>query len=152
MVTKIFYPFWLPFGIAGVSLKYLILIRRNKKIFQNYNRLRCQHAYDFNVEKASVAFEIIPALLSLNEADLPGYVTEGEGACGIYGIRSSDYLKKAIHDYFPELINKKISYQKYLIRRPAIESLLIIGSVGTVAQNDRSDFDYWVCANFVARR
>lgn len=121
------------------------LIQRNKNVFRNYNQLRCQHAYDFNVEKATVAFEIIPVLLTVNEPDLPGYVSGGEAACGIYGIRSSNDLKRVIKDYFPELQKRRISYQKYFVRRPIIESLFIIGSIGTVAQTESSDFDYWVC-------
>jgi adenylate cyclase class 1 len=123
------------------------LIHRNKKCFQNYNRLRYQLAYDLNAEKASVAFEIIPVLLTLNEVDLPGYVQGGEVACGVYGIGSSYHLRRVIQDYFPEARRRQIPYQRYLIKRPMVESLFLLGSIGTIAQTDGSDFDFWVCVD-----
>ena len=104
-----------------------------------------QYAYDLNAEKASVAFEIIPALLSINETGLPGYVSGGEDWCGVCGMNWSKDLAKVIHDYFPETRSRRISYQPYLAKRPVVESLFLIGSIGTVAQTSRSDFDYWVC-------
>lgn len=122
-------------------------IRRNKKIFLNYNQLRQRCAYDLKPEKASVAFEIIPVLLSLNEPDIPGYIPKGENACGVYGIGSSKHLKSIINRYFPATHNKRISYQRHIIKRPIIESLLLMGSIGTIAQNDKSDFDFWVCTD-----
>lgn len=131
------------------SLKKLSVrqIQKNKKIFTNYNRLRCQYAYDLDPEKASVVFEIIPALLTINEVDLPGYVSGGDAGCGLYGVGSSYQLSGVIEDYFPETRRRNIQYQGYLIRRPLIESLFLLGSVGTVAQTLDSDFDFWVCVD-----
>jgi adenylate cyclase, class 1 len=123
-------------------------IQRNKKLFQSYNRLRMQYAYDLNAEKASVAFEIIPVLLTLNEVDLPGYVSGGDTGCGVYGVGSSYHLKRVISDYFPEAKKRNIPYQHYLVRRSLIESLFVLGSIGTVGQTERSDFDYWVCVDY----
>ncbi len=122
-------------------------IQKNKKIFVNYNRLRCQYAYDLDPEKASVVFEIIPALLTINEVDLPGYVSGGDSGCGLYGVGSSYQLSAVVEDYFPETRRRNIQYQSYLIRRPLIESLFLLGSVGTVAQTFDSDFDFWVCVD-----
>lgn len=121
------------------------LLRKNKRIFRSYSRLRRESAQGLNREKASVAFEIIPVLLSLNEKGLPGYVPGGEEACGVYGMNSAQDLKKAVQDYFPETANKRIAYQGYIVRRPVIESLFTMGSIGTVAQTGKSDFDFWVC-------
>lgn len=123
------------------------LIQRNKHLFLNYNRLRRQFAYDLSPEKASVAFEIIPVLMSLNEVDLPGYVQGAEACCGVYGLGSSYHLRKVIQDYFPEVQRRSIPYQHYIIQRPMVESLFIVGSVGTVGQTEQSDFDYWVCVD-----
>ncbi|MFO8165217.1 MAG: class I adenylate cyclase [Desulfatiglandales bacterium] len=120
-------------------------IRRNKKLFLNYSQMRRACAYELNPQNAPVAFEIIPVLLSLNETILPGYVSGGDEACGVYGIGSSKKLKTTIDGYFPEARKKRISYQHHLITRPIIESLFIMGSIGTIAQNNKSDFDFWVC-------
>ncbi|MBN1103068.1 MAG: class I adenylate cyclase [Deltaproteobacteria bacterium] len=114
-------------------------------LFGHYTRLRREYAYDLCPEKASVAFEIIPALLSLNEPDLPGFVSGGTEWCGISGMNSAQKLKQTVHEYFPEGRNKNINYQACLVSRPSIESLFLMGSTGTVAQTCKSDFDYWVC-------
>jgi adenylate cyclase class 1 len=123
------------------------LIRRNRLLFGEYTRLRRQYAYDLNGEKAFVAFEIIPTLLSLNETGLPGFVPEGEKGCGIYGMGTSGGMKGLVEDYFPETKNRRIPYQRYFVKRPMIESLFLMGSAGTVAQTEMSDFDYWVCVD-----
>jgi len=107
--------------------------------------MRRNCAYELSPQNAPIAFEIIPVLLSLNESILPGHVSGGDEACGVYGIGSSKKLKTTINHYFPEARKMKISYQRHLIKRPIIESLFIMGSIGTIAQNDKSDFDFWVC-------
>ena len=120
-------------------------IRRNKKLFLNYSRMRRNCAYELSPQNAPVAFEIIPVLLSLNESILPGYVPGGKAACGVYGIGPSKRLETTINNYFPEARKMRISYQRHLIKRPIIESLFLMGSIGTIAQNEKSDFDFWVC-------
>jgi len=122
-------------------------LRRNKKLFLNYSQQRRGCAYELYPQTATVAFEIIPALLSLNEPHLPGFVPGGEMAYGVYGIGSSKKLKKTIHTYFIETRKMRFSYQRHLINRPIIESLFLMGSIGTIAQNDKSDFDFWVCVD-----
>ncbi len=123
------------------------LIRRNKLVFRQYTQQRRHYAYALNAEKASIAFELIPVLLSLNEPDLPGYVPEGGMSCGVYNIGVARNLKDLIESYFPETRKRKIPYQKYLVKRPIIETLFVMGSVGTVAQTEKSDYDYWVCVD-----
>lgn len=119
--------------------------RRYKKLFENYTQRRKELAYNLYPESALVAFEIIPALLSVNVAGLPGYVEGGDAVCGICRTGSPRELKKVLQEYFPEIVNGRNGFQKFLIQRPVIESLLLIGSIGTVAQTKNSDFDYWVC-------
>ena len=122
-------------------------IQRNKKLFLNYTRLRMEHAFAQDPEKAAVAFDIIPVLMSLNEVDLPGYVSRGHTGCGVYGVGSSYHLKSVIQEYFPETRFRNIPFQQYLVRKPVVESLFVLGSIGTVAQTDQSDFDFWVCVD-----
>jgi adenylate cyclase class 1 len=109
--------------------------------------MRRKCAYDLSPQTAPVAFEIIPALLSLNDPILPGYIPDGDNACGVYGVGSAKTLKKRITHYFPEARKLKIAYQRHLIKRPIIESLLVMGSIGTVTQNEDSDYDFWVCVD-----
>jgi len=122
-------------------------IQRNRKLFSNYNKLRMEHAFAEDPEKASVAFHIIPVLLSINEVGLPGYVSKGETGCGVYGVGSSRHLKNVIQEYFPETKHRSIPYQQCLVRKPVVESLFLLGSIGTVAQTEQSDYDFWVCVD-----
>lgn len=122
-------------------------LRRNRKIFLNFTCLRRRCAYELNPEKASIAFEIIPMLLSLNEPELPGYVPGAEYGCGIYDVGSAKNIRIAINNFFPETRKRKISYQRHLIKKPVIDSLFLMGSIGTVAQNEKSDYDFWVCTD-----
>ncbi|MEW6669739.1 MAG: class I adenylate cyclase [Thermodesulfobacteriota bacterium] len=123
------------------------VIRRNRQFFNNYSRLRRQYAYEVSPERGAVAFEIIPALLNLNEPFLPGYVRDGAKACGISGMNISQDVRKAIYDYFPETRSRLNAYRSHFTNRPSIESLFLMGSIGTVAQTAKSDFDYWVCVD-----
>ena len=122
-------------------------IRRYKQLFLNYVKMRRKCAYDLSPQGAPVAFEIIPALLSLNDPLLPGYIPDGDNACGVHAVGSATSLKKRITHYFPEARKLKIAYQRHLIKRPIIESLLVMGSIGTVTQNKESDYDFWVCVD-----
>jgi adenylate cyclase, class 1 len=119
--------------------------RRHKELFKSYNQKRINLAYALNSEKASVAFEIIPALLSVNVPGLPGYVAGGDAVCGICRTGTARDFKKVLKNYFPEIVTGQKGFRRFLIQRPVIESLLLIGSIGTVAQTANSDFDYWVC-------
>jgi len=121
------------------------IIRRNKRVFEEYCRRRRQNAFDLDKEKAAVAFDIVPTLLSINDRNLPGYIPDGDSACGIYGFGTSRKLDDVVRTYFFDTRRRRIPYQRFLIQRPMIESLFLMGSVGTVAQRQRSDFDFWAC-------
>ena len=120
-------------------------IRKNKKLFLTYSKQRRKCAYELYPQTAPVAFEIIPALLSINIPGLPGFVPKGDKAYGVYGIGPVKYLKQTISTYFSDTSRTKFSFQNHLINRPVIESLFLMGSIGTIAQNEASDFDLWVC-------
>ncbi len=98
-------------------------------------------AFDIFKPRQADLFQIIPYLLHENIA-LPG-------------IRH-DFEKKTPHgifDYHPgpesiEIISKYARGKRYTPAHPvnpAIEGLFTMGSIGSVAQADDSDIDYWVC-------
>lgn len=130
--------------MKGIDLK---AIRRNRLVFEQWNRLRREYAYELNAERASVVFEIIPALLSVNEPFLPGFVAGADADCGIFGSNDSKRLERVIYDYFPETRARRLSFQRFVIHRGMIESLFLMGSIGSVAQTSKSDFDFWVCVD-----
>ncbi len=109
--------------------------------FLRQNRYSLITAFDIFKPKQADLFQIIPFLLHDNIA-LPGI--------------KNDFRKETphgIYDYHPdpetlEIISKYARGKKHApvpFREPAIEGLFTIGSIGSVAQADDSDIDYWVC-------
>ncbi len=120
---------------------------RNKRAFCLFNKKRLERALEMLPEMTGLAFQVIPFLIHTNHKGFPGYVDARDTPCGIHYFEWSNNLQRITREFFPE---KKILYKgaiKLFPNIPSIESLLLMGSIGTVAQTERSDFDYWVCIN-----
>ncbi len=120
---------------------------RNKRAFYLFNKKRLERALEMLPKMTGLVFQIIPFLIHTNHKGFPGYVDDPDTPCGINYFEWSNNLQRITKKFFPE---KKILYKgaiKLFPNIPCIESLLLMGSVGTVAQTERSDFDYWVCIN-----
>jgi adenylate cyclase, class 1 len=87
-------------------------------------------------------FNAIPVFLQVNRPNVPGYIDDNDTPAGIHGFEASlfaDFVPQIIMGATPQSLRKE---------RPsgaAIESLLLIGSAGTMGQTMYSDLDYWVC-------
>jgi len=109
--------------------------------FFRQNRYSLITAFDIFKPKQADLFQIIPYLLHENFA-LPGIKNEFDKK-----------TPHGIHDYHPdpetlEVISKYARGKKYVLeplQEAAIEGLFTMGSIGSVAQADASDIDYWVC-------
>ncbi|MCX7677958.1 MAG: class I adenylate cyclase [Spirochaetes bacterium] len=117
----------------------LQIIQENKSKFLHFNSLKFQRFQELlpniNVKRIVNA---IPFLLSINHKKLPGYI-EGDVPIGIVGYTPDDETKKFIKAKYPTV---KVEIDT---RHPFIQMLAVMGSIGTVAYNKKSDFDYWVC-------
>jgi len=79
----------------------------------------------------------IPAVLCMNDKKIPGYVD----GCRLYGIcnytpdqETTRFIKARFGVEFAYKGNPRF-----------IEMLSVMGSVGTIAYNKKSDFDFWAC-------
>ena len=109
------------------------------------NSLRIRRFLLPGSSRAGKAYLIIPVLLQFNDPNLVGYIEDEDTPFGITGFRSSSYLD-LLTEYAPGL---KARIRSYVRRQdPVVESLLLIGSAGTIAQTSDSDLDYWVCLDF----
>ncbi|MEE9275652.1 MAG: class I adenylate cyclase, partial [bacterium] len=90
-------------------------------------------------------FQMLPALVHLNLPELPGYIEDEDRVpTGIVNYRvEPDILR---------LIQKNFSGAKAAAHTPppmpgrgVIYSLAVMGSLATIAQTAKSDFDIWVC-------
>jgi adenylate cyclase class 1 len=81
-------------------------------------------------------FDLAPTLLHYNHPELPGFLDHPEAPHGLVG-----------YDYW--LMNTGElpmgDWADIPPSRPVVESLVLIGSSGSVGHTHRSDLDYWVC-------
>ncbi|MGK7345473.1 MAG: class I adenylate cyclase [Candidatus Nitrospinota bacterium M3_3B_026] len=116
---------------------------RNRRAWRIYNDHRIERALQIDPEKGRVAFHVIPYLLSTNHPALPGYI-EGEAAPGgIYLYTPGKETGSAVRRAFPEYDFDRVEATRGVTRLTVV-SLLIMGSIGAVAQTKKSDYDYWV--------
>jgi len=113
-------------------------IEQNYNSFINFNELKYQRFQSLitnsNVKKVVNA---IPAILCMNDRRVPGYV-EGNVPCGVAGYVPDQDVVRYIRGRFA------VDYSPASSKN-FIEMLSLMGSVGTIAYNKKSDFDYWAC-------
>ncbi len=116
---------------------------RNRMAWRSYNKHRTKRAFEINQELGRIGFLVVPFLLHTNFRGLPGYVEGEHGASGIYLYNQSDETLAVIKRYFPSF-DISLAKAAMPVGDFVIESLLMMGSIGTVAQIKTSDCDYWV--------
>ncbi len=122
-------------------MDFVTIIKENKAKFEHFNSLKFQRFQELlpniNVKRIVNA---IPFFLSVNHKKLPGFI-EGDVMFGIAGYSPDDDTKKFIKAKYPA-VKADIDPQNRFI-----QMLAVMGSIGTVAYNKKSDFDYWVCVD-----
>lgn len=84
---------------------------------------------------------LLPLLFHVNHPLLPGYVSK-ETPIGIPAYIPS---QNALH--LAQRISRSFEFKKKAYREFDIEAIYLMGSSGTIAYNDKSDFDIWICHN-----
>jgi len=87
-------------------------------------------------EADRLVFIVIPRLLHVHQKGLPGYIA-GNVPCGVFNLTVSRQTQLASEKLFPEAI---INRNETLT--PFIQTILLMGSTGTIAQTRHSDLDY----------
>lgn len=119
----------------------------NKRIarYLAYNQSRISRATAFNPTKANLLFRIIPFLLHSNFEDLPGYVKEEGCPFGIHRFQPEKAVDADLfRRYFSHSSARYATTPDPHTDTPCIHSLKTIGSIGTIAQTEISDCDYWL--------
>ncbi len=115
-----------------------------QKLFLEYNRHRREMAVQAAPKNAPIALSFVPLLLHYNHASMPCYLEAPEGAGGIDAFELADDMRQIAAAMLPDWrgVEKDVGY--FRPKKILIESLMLMGSVGTAAQNAASDYDYWV--------
>jgi adenylate cyclase class 1 len=116
-------------------------IKGIKKRFLDINRERLRRTQNALRWKQRDFLDLLPIFFHINHAMLPGYVSKNTPA----GIPQYTPSKKGVDAV--NQISKSFTYKRRALRTYEIQSIFIMGSVGTIAQSEKSDFDIWVCHN-----
>ncbi len=128
------------------------LLKKNKELFLKHNWSKLGYAYNVLPPEHQAVFTLLPFLLHTNIEGLPGSIPLDRLPTGIYGYQ---YNPDEIFEAIEVVYRKKLPCTKDDIIAPlkrkqgaggsAIDSLSLMGSVGSISQGEKSDFDFWVC-------
>jgi adenylate cyclase class 1 len=129
----------------SLSIKKNLTIRLLRVL--RYNKARVERALMLMPAEHKPLFHVLPFLLHVNHPELPGYI-EGENIpFGIHNYSFRDVVENALLQCFPDKRDLLSDIKPLWPRQRAIDALVLMGSIGTIAQTDTSDFDYWVCVD-----
>lgn len=121
----------------GIDRKVLARLRKR---FLAINQGRLERATAALSSRQQLVLRLLPLLLDVNHPLLPGYVS-GATPAGLCGFVPDDELLAEA-----QRLTRSFSYKP---RRGEVDlpihGLFLMGSLGTVAQEERSDLDLWVC-------
>ncbi len=113
--------------------------RAIKHRFMLLNKARLKKAYSALNEKQGDLLTLLPLLFHANHPLLPGYVSR-DTPVGVWGFEpDSDVLSLA------RSMTRSFSYRKSTRKHYAVHAIYFMGSTGTVAHSEGSDFDFWLC-------
>ena len=110
-----------------------------KQRFFALNKARLQRTRADLRQRQLDFLELLPLLYHINHPTLPGYVSRHTPA----GI--PDYSPGNLALQLAARLSKSFSYKRRAYRRFHISALYMMGSTGTIAYSNKSDFDIWVC-------
>lgn len=121
----------------GIDRKQLAALRAR---FLEVNAARLERTRLVMAPRQQAVLTLLPLLFHVNHPMLPGYVS-GATPAGLAGFEpDADTLSHA------QRLSRSFNYKPQRGKPPQpILGLFLMGSLGTVAQDDRSDLDVWVC-------
>jgi adenylate cyclase class 1 len=114
-------------------------IRGVRKRFLAINRERLRRTQEALRWRTRDFLDLLPLFFHINHAMLPGFVTKQTPA----GISAWSPTKKSLDA--AKRLAKSFDHKKRALRTYDIHSIFLMGSVGTIAHSEKSDFDIWIC-------
>jgi adenylate cyclase class 1 len=121
-----------------------LLLAQAHRVFDRYNSSKIQFLYEELPPRKKIVFNLVPLLLHLQSDEL---LCCGD-ACrmsphGVFGYEFNQDTAQHFTEAFPGQSLPAIrTVSSYDVTLP-IKTVCLIGSLGSVAQNTKSDFDYW---------
>ncbi|AWL11712.1 Adenylate cyclase [Saliniradius amylolyticus] len=110
-----------------------------------FNKIRYERAVSLLPDGRHAYFHALPFLLHVNHPDLPGYVDDPAVPYGLQVYSLRDSVREVLPELFPEQHELFNNFRAIWPKQRSIDALLLMGSIGSIAQSANSDFDYWVC-------
>lgn len=120
------------------------LVVRMKRVIA-FNKTRIDRAIALLPKEKQPLFHVIPFLLHVNHPEFPGYVDDPSTPHGIANYAFKPELKSALISVFPDKVGLIEDIRSVWPKKRSLESILLMGSIGSIAQSEKSDFDYWAC-------
>lgn len=120
-------------GDSGLDIKTI------KKRFLGLNRERLRRTRDLLRSRQRDVMDVLPLLFHANHPSFPGYASKNTP------VGVADYQpNKNTLDAARKLV-RSFDYKKKALPRYDIHSMFLMGSSGTIAYSEGSDFDIWLC-------
>lgn len=111
--------------------------------FQAYNQARLDMLYaSISNPRIIDLLEALPYLLSTNIQGMPGFINTDRMVGGLHGYVPSGRAVSFLKSEFPSFKMTGAKSPKLFIQMFAL-----MGSGGTIAYTQHSDFDFWICAD-----
>lgn len=110
-----------------------------KHRFMHLNNARLQRARMALRDKQRDVLELLPLLFHVNHPMLPGYASR-DVPTGVWGYEPD---RKALN--LAKSLAKSFSYRKAPHKNSPVIAIYFMGSTGTIAHAEDSDFDFWLC-------
>lgn len=113
-------------------------VRALKRRFHGLNHERLERVRDSLKTEQRVFVDLLPLLFHINDPLLPGYTKKAPAGIADFSVpkRAAEAATRLV---------RKFSYRRRAMRVYHIHALYLMGSTGTVAYTDSSDFDIWLC-------
>jgi adenylate cyclase class 1 len=126
-------------ALQAPTKEYDLDVRAIRKRFLAINRERLRRTQEALRWRTRDFLDLLPLFFHINHAMLPGFVSKQTPA----GISDWSPTKKSL-DAATRLA-KSFDHKKRALRTFDIHSIFLMGSVGTIAHSEKSDFDIWIC-------
>jgi adenylate cyclase, class 1 len=114
-----------------------------KNAFITYNISRLRELIRYLPPNKFELFQNIPFWLHVNIPGIPGYLDSPKTPYGIYRFHDSGFWREG----FRRLKGKQRDLLNHHAGMGYVLGMYLMGSSGTLAQTDKSDFDYWIVIN-----
>lgn len=114
-------------------------MRAVQRRFMALNQDRLRRVHSALRDRQKDFLDLLPLLFHLNHPMLPGFISTGT-PCGI-----SDYSPSKRSVEAAKKLAQSFTYQRRALPRYDVLAIYLMGSSGTIAYSEKSDFDIWIC-------